>query len=72
MVCNRYAWLLVIGILVAAGPAAAKPSDQARKDAASHAARGNSAAAKAAETRAQDRGKAEARQQRNAAAKGRK
>jgi hypothetical protein len=65
---RRTTWFLALALSLGAAPAvvSAKPSDQARKDAAAHAKKGNDAAARAAEKRANDRAAAEARAQRNA------
>ncbi len=69
MIARRVA-LIVSFVTVAGGaPAFAKPSDQARKDAAAHAAKGNTASAQAAQKRANDRAKAEQRAQKSASAK---
>ncbi|HEY0194988.1 MAG TPA: hypothetical protein VGC42_27935 [Kofleriaceae bacterium] len=69
MISRRTALILSFVLTAGAAPAFAKPSDQARKDAAAHAAKGNSASAAAAQKRTDDRAKAEQRAQRNAAAK---
>jgi hypothetical protein len=71
---RRTAWFLALALslgALGASPAlvSAKPSDQARKDAAAHAKKGNDAAAQAAAKRANDRAAAEARAERNAAKK---
>jgi len=65
---RRTAWFLALALSLGAAPSVvlAKPSDQARKDAAAHAKKGNDNAARAAEKRANDRAAAEARAQRNA------
>jgi hypothetical protein len=64
----RATWLLTTALALTAGPALAgkKPSEQAQKDAAAHARKGNDAAAAAAAKRAQDRAAAEERAQRSA------
>jgi hypothetical protein len=69
---RRTALFLALSFTLAgAGPAfAGKASDQARKDAAAHAAKGNDSAARAAEKRANDRAAQERRNEANAARKG--
>ncbi|HEX4423462.1 MAG TPA: hypothetical protein VH165_36385 [Kofleriaceae bacterium] len=70
---RRTALFLALAFTAATGAttstAFAKPSDQARKDAAAHAKKGNDSAARAAEKRANDRAAAEQRAQRNASKK---
>lgn len=67
MTTRRTALFLALALTALSGPAlAGKASDQARKDAAAHAKKGNDAAAAAASKRAADRAAAEERAQRNA------
>lgn len=69
MMIRRIALIVSFVTVAGSGVALAKPSDQARKDAAAHAAKGNTASAQAAQKRANDRAKAEQRAQKSAAAK---
>jgi len=67
MTTRRTALFLSLALASISGTAlAGKASDQARKDAAAHAKKGNDAAARAAEKRANDRAAQEQRNQRNA------
>lgn len=64
---RRTAWTLALVLMAGGGSAlAGKASDQARKDAAAHAKKGNDAAARAAEKRAEARAAQEERNKRNA------